>query len=110
MSASAGPDDESEIPEHPQLMRDRGLFHLNLGAEFTNRARPGAQSGQYPNPTRRRKNRHHAGDFLCRLLGERAADLGMVRLSHVGMFTCAYMHVKRRGDLLRLSRNWVRFL
>lgn len=94
LAPSSGANDETEVSQYSELVRDGRLFHLQLCAEITNRAFAGAQAGEYPDSARRRKRAHKTGDVLCRRLGEGTADRGVVRRSHVSMLTCTYIDVK----------------
>jgi hypothetical protein len=55
-------DDQSEMAQHPQLLRDRGLLHLDLFGEITNRARTSAQTTEDPHPARGRQRLHRLRD------------------------------------------------
>ena len=74
-------DDESEVPEHPQLLGDGRLLHLHLTRELADRARPGAQPAQDPNTARRRQGLHRLGD-RARRVGRDKAELRFVAMTH----------------------------
>jgi hypothetical protein len=41
-------DDETQISQYSQLVGDGRLFHLHLGAQIANRARPGSKPSEDP--------------------------------------------------------------
>jgi hypothetical protein len=94
LAPSSSANDESKVSEYSQLVGDGGLLHLQLCAEVTNGAVPGAQAGQDSDPAGRRERTHQTSDVLGRLLGERTANSGVRGRSHAHMLACAYQDVK----------------
>ena len=45
-------DDEPEMTQYPQLLRDGGLLHLDLPGQFGDRAWPGTQATEDPDTAR----------------------------------------------------------
>ena len=75
LPAVALADDEAEVPEHPQLLGDRRLGHLELVGELADRARAGAEAAEDPHAARRRERLHRLRD-RARRPAERNARSG----------------------------------
>jgi hypothetical protein len=67
LSHAAFPNNEIQIAQDPQLVRDRGLRHLYGLGQLTNAARTLAKTTQDLHPTRCPQAGHHACDLMrCR--------------------------------------------
>jgi hypothetical protein len=62
LTALSATDDQPEMPEHAQLMGDRGRLHLDRGGELVDRTRAGAQPPEDAQPARRGQRLHRVGD------------------------------------------------
>ena len=61
-SAPALANHEPEMTQHAQLLRYRGLFHLDLPCQLVDRARPGTETTEDPYPARSRQRLHRLRD------------------------------------------------
>ncbi len=64
---------QPEVPEKPELVRHGRGLHGDRGGQGIHRTRPGMQTAEDPDPTRRRKRLHrvreHADERLVQLVG-----------------------------------------
>jgi hypothetical protein len=65
-------DDQSEVPQHPELLRHRRLLHVDLLREHPNGARSGPEPAEDADTTRGRQRLHRLGDRTRSLTGEKA--------------------------------------
>jgi hypothetical protein len=94
LTPAAVADHETEVTEDPQLMRDGGLLHLDLGAEITDRARTIHQPSQNLDPARRRECAHESRYLLSCGAPEWELKRLVVGGTHVDMLTCTCLHIK----------------
>jgi len=80
---------QSQVAEHPELMRNRRLRHVRSGGQLTDRTRPLTKLGQNAHPASRGQRRHHPSDMFRGLGADRTGSSDAMILSHAHMLACA---------------------
>jgi hypothetical protein len=62
LPAIALTDDQPEVTQHPQLLRDGGLRHVERVGEGADRAGAGSETAEDPHSARRRERLHRLRD------------------------------------------------
>jgi hypothetical protein len=107
VTAVAIPDDQTEIPQHAQLMGDSRLLHLHCRTEVTDCAWLFSEASQYAHPAGGGEGAHEPGHLLCRRLAQWPIGPGVVGVTHVDMFTCTYVHVNAAESVGLISDLFV---